>query len=243
MWHTPTGKRVVDGVEAELIRESISTILEQLLCSSLECEDFCFQSGIEVFDCLPLSQKLASLELAGRHLLTDTEDALPLTAVNESVVGVIFENIRQHIETEIDTERCYEACFGDEDSAWEEDSQDCFPGDRYWRRQVLVTCRQTLGKDPAKQCLASEFDWPPVECDDLQRWDVLIELLADRILWDRDYEMAEAFLDDAPENATAKKLMLGIDEDYFTGLAPDPRDEVMDQVVLSIRRLTRPKPR
>jgi len=49
----------------------------------------------------------------------------------------------------------------------------------------------------------------------------VIELLADRVLWDRDFELEEAFADHDPEKIKAIKRYMGINEDYFAVAAPD----------------------
>lgn len=257
MWHTPTGNRVIRGAEAELIRASVGGIVEELLRAEHLHDDNGFDSGIEIFDALPVSQKLASLEQVMRYLLTDTLAPLPLTAVNEAVVGVIFENVRQQVEMEVMRQDPYRDDWFSQEAEdeepwrlqlrWSDESGDGVePFDYRWREWVLAAAAQVRDSGLRDQgdceALCSE-EWPTRGCTDIHAWDILIECLADCILWDRDYEMAEAFLDDDPEHATAKKNMLGIHPDYFTGLAPDPRDEELGTVVDSIEQLMRAKPR
>lgn len=68
-------------------------------------------------------------------------------------------------------------------------------------------------------------DLPDPWCDDLQQWDLLIEMLADRILWDRDFEMASLIVDEEPDVAQAYKQMLGIQRDYFAIAPPEVEEQ------------------
>ena len=54
-------------------------------------------------------------------------------------------------------------------------------------------------------------------------WDVLLDWLADRVLWDRDWEMDEQ-LDAAPEASRPAKTIRGIDRDYFVAVPPESSD-------------------
>lgn len=233
MWHTPDGQRVIDGAEGELIRSSIYSLMEQLVESVSNPYGDCLETGIKVFDELQMTQKLALIEKVATFLLTDTNEPLPLTAVNEAVVGAIFENIRQHVEMEVT------CCTLLHEHLPDADEEDFF----HWRRAVLDAEFATL--DPSEiELLQSEgFQWPTVDCCELERWDELIEGLADHILWDRDYEMADSFLDDEPQMAAARKEVLGIDADYFVDLPPDTNDDCIDKVITSIEALVRSKPR
>ena len=79
------------------------------------------------------------------------------------------------------------------------------------------------------------------ECDETEKWEFEIECIADRILWDRDWELDDLMVDNSPEQANFLKAHLGIDGDYFTSIAPDPRN--LKQVRRILDRLLRKKPR
>jgi len=58
----------------------------------------------------------------------------------------------------------------------------------------------------------------------------------DRVLWeDRDFEEEELFLDSGPEITGFLKEQLGIADDYFIGVAPDPTQ--LDSIRESLRQL------
>jgi hypothetical protein len=68
---------------------------------------------------------------------------------------------------------------------------------------------------------------------------VWVDCLASAILWDRDFEFAETFLDADPEAARQRRKTLGIVDDYFVMPAPDPSIDKIDQLVSNTRDLVR----
>ena len=98
----------------------------------------------------------------------------------------------------------------------------------YWRQQVLDAFRESVDDD----------DVPDAECDDLGEWVLLIDCLADRILWDEDWANGDLYLDDDPESSQHLKKIMGIDPDYFVEVPPDPTDDELDEILDTLRRLT-----
>jgi hypothetical protein len=84
---------------------------------------------------------------------------------------------------------------------------------------------------------------PESSCADKSRWSDLIDLLAQAILWDRDFELADSFLDADPGESSQRRRLLGIEDDYFTRVAPDPRPEELEGIVYRTRDIARAKPR
>ena len=89
--------------------------------------------------------------------------------------------------------------------------------DTDWRRMIVDACRQ-IGMD----------ELPGLDCDDLEEWELCINCLTDRILWDADYEN-DRILDDPPELRSAMTDLMGTTEQYYTALAPEPRASDMDR--------------
>ncbi len=98
----------------------------------------------------------------------------------------------------------------------------------YWRQQVLDAFRESVDDD----------DVPDAECDDLGEWVLLIDCLADRILWDEDWADGDLYLDDDPESSQHLKKIMGVDPDYYVDVPPDPTDDELDDVLDTLRRLT-----
>ncbi|WP_218933635.1 hypothetical protein [Rubripirellula lacrimiformis] len=226
MWHTSRGDRVLRGDEGALVGTSIDTMIDALLVhvdvdDADELVPDC-DSGIAVFDQLTVCQRIGLLHDVAEHLLMETSAAMPLTALAEATVAAIFVEARDQTAIEIDL-------FGDtENIQWGSEVT-------YWRSLVLNAYRSTP--------LVCLDDLPAVDSCDLSRWEDLIDILAGAILWDRDFEMAESFLDIDPNVSQQRRKLLGIDDDYFTSVAPDPRPEEAFGLVSRTREIVRPKPR
>lgn len=176
---------------AELIKEESSGLADQC------------KYGIDVFDELTWTQRLALLDCVATFLLTDTPHTLDLNAVNEAAIGALFEQIRNELEWEM-----YQTI-------------DRMPSvNQRWRDLIRAAhheCSCGIVDDPPW----TTDQWSAARGPDHIPWSHIIETLVDRILWDRDYEMADGFLDQSPESARFLKTYLGIDENYFAVAAPD----------------------
>ncbi len=60
--------------------------------------------------------------------------------------------------------------------------------------------------------------------------------LEGQILWDYDWEMEEQ-LDAAPDVSQRLKQEMGINDDYFIAVPPDPTDEEAERLLLELREL------
>ncbi len=80
---------------------------------------------------------------------------------------------------------------------------------------------------------------PDAQSEDLDEWDVLVASLADGVRWDVDWKDSESLLDADPKAGRMVKSLLGIDEDYYVAVPPDPTDEQMEGIWATLRGLTR----
>jgi len=167
-----------------------------------------WQFHIPCFDDLRPNQKLALLAQVGSALLNEDEPMPRLTAVSEAAVGTIFETVRVMVGMEVEEE-------------WEWDESPS------WRELVLAACRE---KDI--------IDLPEVECEDTNEWEVLIDSLAEGVLWDEDWKDSESLLDIDPRESRAGKALMRIDTDYYTAIPPDPTEEEIEAVWTALRALT-----
>ena len=206
MWHTSEGDRNLEGNEAKLFKNGITGLVEY---EKEEGDLDGFGYSTAVFDNLTWSQRLAVLENAATHLLTKTNAIPKLTAVNEAAIAAIFEHISFEIDREIDLE----------------------PPRTDWRQLVLNTHLERFGQyvdgrsviDGLIDEEESDESYIPESADSERRdlWHPLVQSLADQILWDRDFEMMEDFLDEPPEKAGMLRQIMGIDDDYFATAAED----------------------
>jgi hypothetical protein len=104
-----------------------------------------------------------------------------------------------------------------------------------------ATFRPAKGDNEVWNALCAEL--PEATCREIRRWEGLVDSLADAILWDRDFEMAESFLDVDPGVSHHRRRLLGIDDDYFTTVAPDPRPGEVCELISKTRGIVRSKPR
>ena len=167
-----------------------------------------WQFNAPPFDDLQPNQKLAVLAQIGTALLREDEPMPRLAAVLEAAVGAIYETVRVMVEIEID-----EPVENRESPSW--------------RERVLAAC-------PEREI----EELPDAQSEDLDKWDVLVASLADGVLWDEDWKDSESLLDADPEASGAVKKLLGIDEDYYIAVPPDPTDEEMEGVWATLRKLT-----
>jgi len=63
--------------------------------------------------------------------------------------------------------------------------------------------------------------------------------LAGEVLWDEDWMDSESLMDADPRAGRAVKELLGIDEDYYIAVPPDPTEEEMKGVWVTLRGLTK----
>ena len=232
MWHTSRGDRTLDGHEAVLVSKAIDVMVGALLVhideefedSAPDCE-----TGIAIYDMCTPSQRIGLLHEVAKYLLTSTDEPLALSALTDATVAAIFVEIRDQIAIEI------------EFAASHEDS-----GQPQWREMVLAAHRSIYSSNCEEfyggvyGSSVGEFD---ASSDDLRRWETRVDELVDSILWDRDFEMAEGFLDIDPGVSRQRRRLLGIDDEYFTSVAPDPRPEQAYQLASRTRDIVRTKPR
>jgi hypothetical protein len=231
MWSTPHGDRVIQGYEASLIRETVAVMIDELELLADQTAFPPLEFGISVWDGLTWQQKLATLDQVLRHLLQPSLPPLPLNAIYESAVGAIFEKIKCCIEVELDIDQSeFESEFHDVDDSW--------------RSLVLLAFDEPHYSEDGFM----SGDWIddiegevyPTGPDDtrIDLWFNVVERLADRLLWDRDYEMEDVFADVEPDEAAAMKSYMGVSEGYYQHIAPDLRDDQVAIVINRVRAIT-----
>jgi hypothetical protein len=222
------------GEEAALVRTAIDAMINTVLLH-IDDEfddpgDVC-ESGIPVYDHCTTSQKIGLLHDVARYLLTETESTLPLSAAVEAAVAAVFVEIRDQVAIEIELFSMRSGEVGNGQPTW---------------RQMVLDAYQTMigpGDDESDDWDEMSEELPDRTCKDMDQWECLIDALADAILWDRDFEMAEGFLDADPGVSQQRRRLLGIDEDYFTSVAPDPRPHEVLRLISETRDIVRAKPR
>lgn len=213
MWQTSIGTRTLVGFEAELVRQLLGYVYYQISVAQ-QTPGKPFHGGVSLFDRLEAPQQLALLAEVGQALLHRDQPPPKLTSLREGTVGVLYEQLRSRVADEIARER-----------------QEHTPH-RYWRMLVVTAC---TGAETGDELA----DLPTPDSHDVDAWDLMIETLADRILWDRDWEMEDLFADAVPERGRQLKRFLGIEDGYFWDIAPDPTEQQLALVRSQLDALVR----
>lgn len=231
-WKTPDGDQYLNGAEADILRSTLGVMVDQILTNLDFPGDRLWTFDVQLFDELSSAQQLCLIQNVAEHLLTETHETPDLNAVNEAAVYAIYRALAIQIEIEVDTEKHGTAYCDDPESIF------------FWRQSALVAHAQAYPYATEVDSL-DDNDWcvPTATCKDMSQWDFLVDSLADRILFDRDFELAGTFLDAEPAKAAALKQILGIKDDYYTDVSGDANPDQIEKMICSIRALSRQKPR
>jgi hypothetical protein len=239
MWQTSRGERTLAGAEAELVAHAVDMMVDTLtnFIDDDGADDdweniagYC-QSGISVYDELPPTRRVALLRQVAEYLLAPTQKMMPLSAYAEAAVAAIFVEVRDQVSIEIDL-------FPDGPEELSDDPEENVT----WRELVLAAFLE-VNSNPEWDEWEPEEDLPESSCLDIEEWGWVIDVLADAILWDRDFEMAGDFLDAEPELSRLRRRLLGINDDYFASIVPDPRGTEVYRLISETQSIVRAKPR
>lgn len=212
MWRTGIGNRVLRGAEWRFFRAGLSHLWWQI--EGL-WDDECTEVGVAVFDTLQPGQKLAALANVGRALSDKLMPCPDHTAVLEGAIAAVFETLRDLILTEVEIQ-IHEPDY-----------------------PVITEVRQ-LALDAGKTL--RDWELPRLLSKKEDDWTDLVECLMDRVFWDRDWEMADGFLDADPGLTGQLLEALGIDREYYTDTPMDAEDEWLEAVRRTLREVCgRPK--
>jgi hypothetical protein len=239
MWKTPLGERALKGAEWALFREALGILWDRLeIGIDIDVPDLC-QTGVGSFDRLTPTQKLAMLALIGRAMTTEDLAAPELTSVSEGTVAAVCTLLRDEARSEVVTAGLPAARRTAEDL-----ERSTFWRERLCAAYLEVKALMAAGPegDEAEVWAGADaddppFDLPEVTSPDEDVWGMMIDVLNDAVLWDTDYDTDEFFLDALPEVRALDMEFLGIDEDYFKGIAPDPTDQELGEVRRELREL------
>ncbi len=211
MYNTPDGIRVLQGAERRLFVESLGMLVDMLRLDELPTD-------IQVLDDLTQNQRIATYHAAARALLAEDEPPPALTAVIEGAVASVYRHVRDMISMELDVAEVDDVVdfdFGE------------LPEAPSWRERAVAAGRE-VGIE----------DLPNPDDQDWDDWDLLIECLEGRLLWDDDWDMVD-HLDATPEVARRAKAKLGISDDYFVAIPDDPSDAEAERLLAELIALTR----
>lgn len=245
MWPTSTGSRTLHDAEAALIAAAIVVMLNSLdesLCEDSEEEEFepmaDMQFGIAIFDSLTLPQRIATLHHIAMHLLTKAVPETDVTsAVDDATIAAIFSEIQDQVSIEIGFDNA--GIF--EDVGEEQEASDL--NSTHWRSLVLAAYRQAIPDDDEFDEDASDGIPLDTHDADMDAWENAIDLLVSNILWDRDFELADGFMDQDPASARQRRKLLGIHDNYFVQPPLDPTASQTRLLLAQVKSLVLRRPR
>ena len=223
MWRTPLGERALKGAERALFREVLGMLWDQVELAIDTGElDLC-ETGVGSFDRLTPNQKLAMLALIGQAMRSEDVPAPELTSVSEGAVAAVLALLRDEVKMEPAAAKLPAAKLTAEEL---ERATFCELVGAAYPEVKAVRGDEAEGGEGESEEDADEprVRVPAVTSHDNDAWELMIDLLFSAVLWDTDYDTDELFLDVPPEHRLDDMEFLGVDEDYFQGIAPDPTD-------------------
>jgi hypothetical protein len=212
MWRTSTGDRTLTGCEAHLVLLGIGHLRDMVTSAVEQGEPH--QTSVDLFNRLQPTQQLAILHEVAFALLRENVPDPELTATREATVYVLFRELLELVEVEIQ---------------WAEGKE---VTNTTIRQAIVHSLREVRNKDSEWVEFESEdlngntiADLIAPQSIDLQAWESSLEELANQILWDRDFELESVFADHDPAEINELKEYLGISSDYFSIPAPDSDSE------------------
>ncbi len=200
MWWTTEGERVLQRAEWAVFRLGVSCLWDEIEAS--EQEEEYGTTGVAVFDRLRKSERLALLAQVARGLHDEDAPCPDLTALTEGTIAAIVAHLRYLIEVEVEAEAA-------QSRGSTSPGEDCTERTRHL---VLAALHEV---DPDREL-------PVPDSDDVGAWMDQLDFLMDRILDDRDYLAGSLYLDVDPVLGRDLKDRLGIADDYYVGIPPDP---------------------
>lgn len=205
-WRTNLGERILQGVEAEVYLTAVQHSIEQLE-DSRDLDEVEVKTGDRRFDNASINQKIVLLHTCLTALLNPAIAAPPLTNVTEAAAYYPFAFLELRVGDEI--------MMGKEEWSDEEDEAIKY----FYRRLIWKAFEQYLL--PGWKAGVEEFG-PNEELDNfhdrsdnLDLWRTVIDELADRIFWDRDWQIKVRDFE-SPQDLDES---LGLEE-YFTDHIP-----------------------
>lgn len=206
MWILNDNERILTNEEWACLQLGLASLRDYIQDDPEGQYDF-GKSGVAVFDQLTAPQKLALLVDTCEAMTSPSIAAPKLTALNEGTVAALLQSFWNQLVAELDM------CDDLED--------DDYP---------FLECRRALlrafedEEDPDTRSML-----PYEDESDSEMWYDLFTLFESRFLDDTDYEMA-ALLDAPADKAEEIKAIMGIDDEYFVSIAPDPTQMEMHKV-------------
>jgi hypothetical protein len=193
MWRTQEGDRVLRGEEATLFQQGLSNLVFYITGFGLDEDD---ESDTDDWDVgVRVFDALSRHEKLG--ILEHVAHALLVKSVKWPPLTAVGEGAVAAV---------YYHLLGDVETEIDEGGTGS--------RQLMLAA--------ATECDLDD-DLPALDSGEFEEWRDVVELLMDRILWDRDWEEEFVKLDDPPEVARQVRDFVRIDPDLLHGCSTRPK--------------------
>lgn len=207
-WDTNLGQRVLEDVEAEVYLTAMQDAIEHLQ-DTRDLDEPEVLTGDRIFDIASFGQKVVLLHHCLSVLLKPDIAAPKLTNVAEAAAYYPFAFLNMRLEDEIYIEQA---------GLNRDETLKYFYRDLLWKAfeayflESWQVGQEDFGWD-------EELDTFHKRSDNLRIWQIVVDDLADRIFWDRDWTLTSNHPEvlDGMEEALSRPLGL---DDYFTNRLP-----------------------
>ncbi|MBW4527696.1 MAG: hypothetical protein KME18_21330 [Phormidium tanganyikae FI6-MK23] len=212
VWRTSLGIRSLQGVEAELYLTTMQDVIDYIEVIGDELD---VKTGDRIFDSATFPQKVVILHQCLSALLKPEVEAPELTNVLEAGAYFPFAYLKMRLEEEIS-----------EEDEWSEDEEDL----KYAYRRSLWKAFEEFVR-PRWESAVEEYGEREQEADfsdrspDLDLWEEIIEDLADRIFWDRDWQVSSIVPQLLDGIEAEFSQLTGLCEEYVTNRLPKVTEE------------------
>jgi hypothetical protein len=263
MWHTSHGDRTLRGLEAAVFAESMRSLLD--FAATMGWDQYPVE--IPAFDNLTSGQKVHALLTVAQGLLCEEVPKVQLTAALEATVAAVFYQLETMVTLELDDPEAghywkdrVKAALNDAEAntanfvpgtgipAAGESGDDPFnlpPGDEALKQAIrdgLEIAQHDMLED-----IFGDYEGPPISgmpetepaitLSQRDQWDLHLTGLMDHILWDRDYETADTYVDLPPVLSDVLKEEMRIERDYFVTVPNDLSPAQAEQTLKEIKEL------
>jgi hypothetical protein len=225
-WHTSRGDRVLEETEAVFYLNAVQHAIEHLQELQDIEEETDVVTGDRIFDHASLNQKIVLLHTCLQALLNPKIDLPELTSVLEAAAYFPFAFLKLELRMELESEE--EEIFENEEFKYyyREIVWQVFDEFVYPRWQDAI---EEFGEDEEENAFNQHST-------NLSLWESIIDQMADRIFWDRDW-MVSSF---APEllDGIEKSFsdVTGLTEEYVTNRLPKVTSKQVNEAIAAIRK-------
>ncbi len=224
-WHTNAGMRVLEGVEAEVYLTAVQSAIDYIELMDDGEGGLDVKTGDRIFDFANPGQKIIILHICLSALLKPEVEAPELNNVLEAGAYFPFAYLQMRVEEEIS-----------EEDDWHEDETAI----KYYFRRLIWKAFEEFVR-PRWRDAVTEYGEREEEAEfserstNLNLWEEIIDELADRIFWDRDWQMSTIAPQLLDGIETEFSQTTGLEKDYITNRLPKVSDAEVASALAEIR--------